>query len=76
MLNTKRKFSSVGWSKQWYRFYALNSKLRPVTRTIELSDELRERLERHADEDESLEEFIEELVAIYEHEGRFLDEGL
>jgi predicted CopG family antitoxin len=47
-----------------------------VTRTIELSDELVERLESHAEEDESLEEFIEELVAIYEQEGRFLDEGL
>ena len=47
-----------------------------MTRTIELSDELVARLESHAEEDESLEEFIEELVAIYEQEGRFLDEGL
>jgi predicted CopG family antitoxin len=47
-----------------------------MTRTIQLSDDLIERLESHADEDESLEEFIEELVAIYEQEGRFLDEGL
>ena len=47
-----------------------------MTHSIELSDELVERLESHAEEDESLEEFIEELVAIYEQEGRFLDEGL
>lgn len=47
-----------------------------MTKTIELSDELVERLERHTEEDESLEEFIEELVTIYEQEGRFLDEGL
>ena len=47
-----------------------------MTRTIELNDELVERLESHAEEDESLEEFIGELVTIYEQEGRFLDEGL
>lgn len=43
--------------------------------TIELSDEIVERLESHAEEDETLEEFIEELVVIYEQEGRFLQEG-
>ena len=47
-----------------------------MTKTIELSDELVERLESHAEDDESIEEFIEELVNIYEQEGRFLDEGL
>lgn len=47
-----------------------------MTKTIELRDELVERLENHAEEDESIEEFIEELVTIYEQEGRFLDEGL
>lgn len=45
-------------------------------RTIELSGDLVERLESHVEEGESLEEFIEELVTIYEQEGRFLDEGL
>ena len=45
-----------------------------MTRTIELSDELAERLEGHADEDESLEELIEEPVA-NEREARFLLEG-
>ena len=46
-----------------------------MSRTIELSDELIERLESHAEEGETIEEFIEELVAIYEQEGRFLQEG-
>lgn len=47
-----------------------------MTRTIELDDELAERMEGHLEEDETLEEFIEELVAIDEQEGRFLQEGL
>ena len=46
-----------------------------MTTTIELSDELVARLESHAEEDETLAEFIEELVSIYEQEGRFLQEG-
>lgn len=46
-----------------------------MTYTLEISDELRERLEDHTDEDETYEEFIEELVAIYETEGAFLQEG-
>ncbi len=44
--------------------------------TIELDDDLAQRLREHAREDESLEEFIEELLAIYEQEGRFTDRGL
>lgn len=47
-----------------------------MTRTIELDDELAERMGDHLEEGESLEEFIEELVAIYEQEGRFLQEGV
>lgn len=43
--------------------------------TIELSDELMERLEGHLEEDETIEESVEELLAIYEQEGRFLAEG-
>ncbi len=49
---------------------------RMMTRTIELDDELATRMEGHLEEDETLEEFIEELVAIYEQEGRFLQEGI
>ncbi|MFB6068323.1 MAG: hypothetical protein ABEJ90_00150 [Halobacterium sp.] len=47
-----------------------------MPRAIELSDDLAERLENHCEEDETLEEFIEELVQIYEQEGRFTDPGL
>ncbi|WP_254768470.1 DUF7557 family protein [Salinilacihabitans rarus] len=46
-----------------------------MARTIELDDALAERIESHLEEDETIEEFIEELVAIYEQEGRFLQEG-
>jgi predicted transcriptional regulator len=46
-----------------------------MTVTIELDDELAERLDRHLEEDESYEELIEELVSMYETEGEFLTEG-
>lgn len=47
-----------------------------MARTVELDDELVERLEGHLEEDETIEELIEELVNIYEQEGRFTDQGL
>lgn len=43
--------------------------------TLEISDELKERLDRHVEEDETYEELIEELVSMYETEGAFLREG-
>nr|WP_265112564.1 hypothetical protein [Halosolutus halophilus] len=46
-----------------------------MTHTIEISDDLKERIDSHIEEDESYEEFIEELVSIYETEGAFLQEG-
>jgi predicted CopG family antitoxin len=46
-----------------------------MTYTLEISDELRERLDAHLEEDESYEEFITELVSMYETEGTFLQEG-
>jgi hypothetical protein len=46
-----------------------------MTYTLEISDELRERIDDHLEEDESYEEFIEELVSVYETEGAFLQEG-
>lgn len=46
-----------------------------MTHTIEISDDLRTRLENHLDDDETIEEFIEELVNVYETEGTFLQEG-
>ena len=42
---------------------------------IELDDELVERLERYAEEGETIQELIEELVSIYETEGAFRQEG-
>ena len=42
---------------------------------LEISDDLRERLERHAEEDQTIEELIDELVSMYETEGAFLREG-
>lgn len=47
-----------------------------MVQTIEFDDELVERLESQLEEGETLAEFIEELVNIYEQEGRFTDQGL
>jgi predicted CopG family antitoxin len=49
--------------------------VKAMTQTIELSDDLAERLESHCEEDESVPELIEELVSVYETEGAFLQEG-
>lgn len=46
-----------------------------MTYTLEISDDLGERLESHAEEGETVEEFVEELVRIYETEGTYLQEG-
>ncbi|MFC7116138.1 hypothetical protein ACFQH2_15955 [Natronoarchaeum sp. GCM10025703] len=46
-----------------------------MTYTLEISDELKDRLDSHLQEGESHEEFIAELVSIYETEGEFLREG-
>ena len=46
-----------------------------MTHTIEIDDDLMERLERHLEDDETVPEFIEELVNVYETEGAFLQEG-
>lgn len=43
--------------------------------TIEIDDELHGRIERHLEDDETPAEFVEELVNMYESEGRFLQEG-
>ncbi|WP_200840269.1 hypothetical protein [Halorubrum sp. JWXQ-INN 858] len=44
--------------------------------TIELSDDVAERIDGHLEDGETPEEFIEELLSIYEQEGRFLQEGI
>ncbi|AFK21057.1 MULTISPECIES: DUF7557 family protein [Haloferax] len=46
-----------------------------MTYTLEISDDLKERLDGHLEEDESHEEFIAELLSMYETEGTFLQEG-
>jgi len=43
--------------------------------TIEVPDDLAERLESHCEEGETPAELIEELVSMYETEGAFLQEG-
>lgn len=43
--------------------------------TLKISDELADRIELHLEEDETYEEFLEELVSVYETEGTFLQEG-
>jgi len=47
-----------------------------MTTTIELDDDLAARIEGHLEDDETAEEFISELVSIYEQEGRFVQEGI
>jgi hypothetical protein len=46
-----------------------------MTQRIEISDELGQHIEDHLQEDESYEEFIAELVSMYETEGAFLRDG-
>ena len=46
-----------------------------MTETIEISDDLKERLDAHREEGETYAEFIEEIVSVYETEGSFLQEG-
>jgi predicted CopG family antitoxin len=46
-----------------------------MTHTLEISDELKDRLDDHLEEDESYEDLITELVSLYETEGTFLREG-
>jgi hypothetical protein len=46
-----------------------------MTHTIEISDELATRIDDHLEPDETYEEFIAELVSMYETEGTFLREG-
>lgn len=46
-----------------------------MTEILEISDELSERIDTYREEGQSREEFLEELVSIYETEGEFLQEG-
>jgi len=46
-----------------------------MTHTLEISDELKEKFDSHVEEDETYEEFIAELISMYEAEGTLLQEG-
>lgn len=46
-----------------------------MSHTIEIGDDLYERMETHLEDDETIEEFIAELLSMYETEGTFLQEG-
>ena len=46
-----------------------------MTTTLEIGDDLAERIETHLEEGETPEEFVAELVSMYETEGAFLQEG-
>ncbi|GAB6861337.1 hypothetical protein JCM17092_14260 [Haloplanus litoreus] len=63
-------------SGSWPPFSFLRRHLSGMSQTIELADELVERLDEHRAADETREEFIEEFVNSYEQEGRFSDPGL
>lgn len=43
--------------------------------TIEIGDDLKHRIDEHLEDDETYEEFLTELLNIYETEGSFLQEG-
>lgn len=46
-----------------------------MTHTIEISDELKEQLDAYLEDDETYEEFLSELLSMYEVDGAFLQEG-
>lgn len=46
-----------------------------MAQTIELDDDLAERLDSHREEGQSIEALIDELVSMYETSGTFLQEG-
>ncbi|MFB6132442.1 MAG: hypothetical protein ABEJ44_03440 [Halanaeroarchaeum sp.] len=43
--------------------------------SIDVDDDLYERIVSHCEEGETPAEFVEELVSMYETEGRFMQEG-
>ena len=51
----------------WYRLFSMPK--------IELDDEVVERIDRHLEEGETRQEFLDEILGIYESEGAFLQES-
>jgi ferritin-like metal-binding protein YciE len=46
-----------------------------MAHTIEISEDLNQRIDQHLQEDGSYAEFVEELVSVFETEVAFLQEG-
>lgn len=46
-----------------------------MTHSLEISDDLYDRLDDNTDDGQSVEELVEELLNVYEAEGAFLQEG-
>lgn len=46
-----------------------------MSQTLEIDDDLMERIESHLEEGETVEEFLDELLSMYETDGAFLQEG-
>jgi predicted CopG family antitoxin len=46
-----------------------------MTHSLEISDDLYERLDDNTDDGQSVEQLVEELLNVYETEGAFLQEG-
>lgn len=46
-----------------------------MSHTIEVSEDLKARIDEYIEEGETYEEFIDEIITIYETEGIFLREG-
>lgn len=46
-----------------------------MTESIDISDDLAARIDSHREDDETREEFLTELLSVYETEGAFLQEG-
>lgn len=46
-----------------------------MTHTLEIDDDLWQRIQDHCEPEETPAEFLEELVSVYETEGAFLQEG-
>lgn len=47
----------------------------PMGTTIDIDRDLYERMETHLEEGQTVEEFIEELLNMYETDGTFIQEG-
>ncbi len=75
MFDVRSSSASDGTTPYIAGVYQLQRSNREVMPEIELSADLLERIDGHLEEGESREEFIDELLDIYETEGTFGQEG-